>query len=98
MDHNTLWIILKEFGISDHLTCRLRNRYACQEAIVKTRHRTMDRFQLWKGIHQGCVFYPIYLIYIQSTSCKMLGWLTYKLGSGLPGEISITSDMQMTPL
>ena len=38
-----------------------------------------------------------YLTYIQSTSCEMLGWMKHKLESSLPGEISITSDMQMTP-
>ena len=38
-----------------------------------------------------------YLPYMQSTSCEMLGWMKHKLESGLPGEISITSDMQMTP-
>jgi len=41
--------------------------------------------------------HPTYLIYIQSTSCKMQGWMKHKLESRLPGEISITSDMQMTP-
>ena len=34
---------------------------------------------------------------MQSTSCEMTGWMKHKLASGLPGEISITSDMQMTP-
>ena len=38
-----------------------------------------------------------YLTYIQSTSCEMSGWMKHKLKSRLPGEISITSDMQMTP-
>ena len=42
--------------------------------------------------------HPALLTYIQSTSCEMLGWMEYKLESRLPGEISITSDMQMTPL
>ena len=41
--------------------------------------------------------HPVYLIYIQSTSCEMLGWMKHKLESRLPGETSITSDMQMTP-
>ena len=41
--------------------------------------------------------HPVYLTYIQSTSCEMLGWMKHKLESRLPGEISITSDMQMTP-
>ena len=41
--------------------------------------------------------HPAYLTYMQSTSCEMPGWMKYKLESRLPGEISITSDMQMTP-
>ena len=41
--------------------------------------------------------HPAYLMYMQSTSCEMLGWMKHKLESSLPGEISITSDMQMTP-
>ena len=41
--------------------------------------------------------HPPYLTYMQSTSCKMLSWMKHKLESRLPGEISITSDMQMTP-
>ena len=42
--------------------------------------------------------HPAYLTYTQSTSCEILGWMKHKLESGLPGEISITSNMQMTPL
>ena len=41
--------------------------------------------------------HPVYLTYMQSTSCEMPGWMKYKLESRLPGEISITSDLQMTP-
>ena len=41
--------------------------------------------------------HPAYLTYMQSTSWEMLGWMKHKLESGLPGEIAITSDMQMTP-
>ena len=41
--------------------------------------------------------HPAYLTYMQSTPCKMLGWMKHKLESRLPGKISITSDMQMTP-
>ena len=41
--------------------------------------------------------HPVYLTYMQSTSCKMPGWIKHKLESRLPGEISITSDIQMTP-
>ena len=50
VDHNKLWKILKEMGIPDHLTCLLRNLYAQQEATVRTRHGTMDWFQIGKGI------------------------------------------------
>ena len=41
--------------------------------------------------------HPVYLTYMQSTSCEMLGWMKHKLESRLLGEISITLDMQMTP-
>ena len=49
-DHNKLWKILKEMGISDHLTCLLKNLYAGQEAIGRTRHGTTDCFKIGKGI------------------------------------------------
>ena len=55
MDHNKLWEILKEMGISDHLTCLLRNLYAGQEATVRTGHGTTDWFQIGKGVRQGCI-------------------------------------------
>ena len=42
-------------------------------------------------------YHPAYLIYMQSISCEMPGWVNHKLESRLPGEISITSDVQMTP-
>ena len=53
-----MWKILKEMGIPDHLTCRLRSLYAGQEAKVKTGHGTMDWFQIGKGVHQGCILSP----------------------------------------
>ena len=58
VDHNKLWEILKEMGISYHLTCLLRNRYAGQEATVKTGHGIMDWFQIGKGVRQGCILSP----------------------------------------
>ena len=45
-------------GITDHLTCLLRNLYAGQEAMIRTRHGTMDWFKLGKGVHQGCILSP----------------------------------------
>ena len=50
VDHNKLWKIHQEMGIPDHLTCLLRNLYAGQEAIVRTRHGTTDWFQIGKGV------------------------------------------------
>ena len=50
VDHNKLWKILQEMGIEDQLTCLLRNLYAGQEATVRTRHGTMDWFQIGKGV------------------------------------------------
>ena len=97
VDHNKLWKILKEMGISDHLTCLLRNLYAGQEATVRTGHGITDRFQIGKGVHQGCICHPAYLTYMQSISCEVLGWMKHKLKSRLPGEITITSGIQLIP-
>ena len=58
VDHNKLWKILQEMGIPDHLTCLLRNLYAGHEATVKTGHGTTDRFQIGKGLCQGCISSP----------------------------------------
>ena len=95
VDHNKLWKIPKEMGIPDHLTCLVRNLYAGQEATVRTGHGTTDWFQIGKGVRQGCILslclFNLYAEYI------MPGWMKHKLESRLPGEISIPSDMQMTP-
>ena len=96
VDHNILWKILKEMGIPDHLTCLLRNLYTGQEATLRTGHGTTDWFQIGKGVRQGCNCHPVYLTYMQSTSWEMLGCKKHKLESRLPGEIAITSDMQIT--
>ena len=58
VDHNKLWKILKEMGISDHLTCLLRNLYTSQEATVRTGHGTTDWFQIGRGVHQGSILSP----------------------------------------
>ena len=55
MEHNKLWKILKETGISDHLTCLLRNLYAGQKATVRTGNGTRDSFQIGKGVRQSCI-------------------------------------------
>ena len=58
VDHNKLWEIVQEMGIQVHLTCLLRNLYAGQGAIVRTGHGKMDRFQIGKGVPQGCIVSP----------------------------------------
>ena len=91
--HNKLWKILKEMGIPDHLTCLLRNLYARQEATLRTGHGTTDWFQIGKGVCQGCILSLCLFNLYAECIMKNAG-----LESRLLGEISITSDMQMTPL
>ena len=63
VDHNKVWKILKEMEIPDYLTCLLRNLYAGQEGTVRTRHGTIDSFQIGKGVRQGCILSP-YLFHL----------------------------------
>ena len=92
------WKILKEMGISDHLTCLLRNLYAGQEATVRTGHGTMDWFQIRKGVRQGSILSPclfkLYAEYIMQNA---------RLGEAQAGiktarRNTNNSHMQMTPL
>ena len=53
--------------------------------------------KLGKEYDKAIYCHPAYLTYMQSTSCEMLGWMKHKLELRLPGEVSITSDMQMAP-
>ena len=80
-----------------HLTCLLRNLYAGQEATVRTGHETIDWFQIGKGVHQGCILSPWLLNLYAEYIMRNAGLEEAQLESRLPGEISITSDMQMTP-
>ena len=93
----TNWKIFKEMGIPDHLTCLLRNLYLGQEATVRTEHGTTDWFQIGKGVRQGCVLSPFLFNLYAEYIMRNAGLEETQLESRLPGEISITSDMQMTP-
>ena len=62
---------------------------------VKKQQQTSSK--LGKKYVKAVYCHPVYLIYMQSTSCKMLGWMKHKLESRFHGEISITSDMWMAP-
>ena len=85
-------------GIWNNLTCLLRNLYAGQEATFRTGHETTDWFQIGKGVHQGCILSPclfnLYSEYIIGNAGLDEAQAGIKI---LLGEISITSDMQMTP-
>ena len=99
----TVWIttncgkFLKRWEYQTTLPASWKNLHEGQEATVRTGPGTTDWFQIGKRVRQGCVLSPAYLTSMQSTSWEMLGWKKHKLESRLPGEISITSDMQMTP-
>ena len=75
-------------GIPDHLTWK-------QQLELDMERQTGSKSG--KEYVKAVYCHPAYLTSMQSTSCKMLGWMKHKLGSRLPGEISITSDTQMTP-
>ena len=97
VDQNELWKILQEMEIPDHLTCLLRNLYAGQEAKIRTRHGTMDWFPIGKGVRQGCILSPCLFNLYAGYIMRNARLDEAQLESRLPGEISITSDMQMTP-
>ena len=75
VDHNKLWRILKEMGISDYLTCLLRNLYVGQEATVRTGPGTTDWSQIGKGVHQGCILSPCLFSLYAEYIVQMLDWM-----------------------
>ena len=97
LDHKKLWKILKEVGIPDHLTCLLRNLYAGQEATVRSGHGTTDWFQIGKGVRQGSILSPCLFKLYAEYIMRNAGLEEPQAGIKMLGEISITSDMQMTP-
>ena len=84
-------------GIPDHLTCLLRNLYAAQEAAVRTRHGTTDWFQIGKGVRQDCILTPCLINFYAEYIMRNAGLDEAQAGISMLGEISETSDIQMTP-
>ena len=93
----TNWNILKEIRIPDHLSYLLRNLYAGQEATVRTRHGTMDWFQIGKGVHQGCISSPCLFSFNAEYVIQNVRLDESQVESRLLGEITGPSDMQMIP-
>ena len=85
-------------GIPDHITCLLRNLYAGKKQQLDLDMEQQIGSKLGKEYVKAVYCHPAYLTYMQSTSWETLGWKKHQLESKLPREISITSDMQMTPL
>ena len=97
VDHNNCGKFLKGWEYQINLSA---SREICMQ--VRKQQLELDMEQqngsiLGKEYVKAVYYYPAYLTYMQSTSCKVLGWMTNKLELRLQGEISITSDMQMKP-
>ena len=84
-------------GIPEHLTCLLTNLYAGQEATTRTEHGTTDWSQIGQGVHQGCILSPCLFNLHAEYIMQNTGLDEAQMESRLLGEISLTSDMQMTP-
>ena len=92
VDHNKLWKILKEMGIPDHLTCLSRN----QKATVRTGHGKTDWFQIGK-VHQGCILSPCLFNFYAEYIMRNARLDEAQMELRLPGEIPVTSDIQIMP-
>ena len=93
VDHNQLWKILKEMGISDCLTCLLRTCMQVKKQRLEQYMKQWTGSKLGKESVKSVYCHPGYLTSMQSTSCEMLDWMKHKLESRLLVEIAITSDM-----
>ena len=83
VDHNKLWKILQEMGIPDHLTCLLRIFMQVRRQQLELDMEKSTGSESGKEYVKAVYCHPAYLTYMQSTSCKMLGWIKHKLESRL---------------
>ena len=98
VDHNKLWKILKVMGITDHLTTSWEIYMQVKKQQLELDMEQWAGSKLGKENIKAVYCNPAYLTYMQTTSREMQGWMKHKLESSLPGQTSITSDMQMIPL
>ena len=84
-------------GLSDCLTCLLRNLYAGQEGTVRTGHGTMDWFQIGKGVHQGCILSPYLFNFYAEYIMRNAGVDEAQAGIKIARRNINNLDMQMTP-
>ena len=94
-DHKKMWKILKEMGIPDHFACLLSIQVKKQQLALNLEQWTGSK--LGKACVKIVYRHPVYLTFMQSTSCQRLGWMRYKVESRFLGEVSTTSDMKMIP-
>ena len=79
VDDNKLWKILQEMGLPDHLTCLIRNLCAAQEAMVRTKHGTIDWLKIEKGVHQGCILSPcLFNLHAEYIMVNVRFWEKYR--------------------
>ena len=97
MDSNKLWKILKEMGIPDYLICSSETCMQVKKQQLEPDMEQQTGSKLGKEYIKAVYCHPAYLTSMQSTSREMPDWMNNKLESRLLGEMSITSDMQMTP-
>ena len=103
VDHNKLWKILKEMGMPDHLPCLLSvfpYREICMQVNKQKLELDMEQQTGSKSVKnyvKAVYCHPDYLTYMQRIPCKMPDWMKHRLETRLLREMSITSDVQMTP-
>ena len=93
----TNWKILQEMGIPDHLAYFVRNCMQIKRQYLEPAMEQLTDSKLGKEYVKTVYCHPAYLTSVQRTSCEMPSWMKDRLESRLPGEISVTSNIQMTP-
>ena len=97
VDHNKLWKILQEMEYQTTWSASWEIYMQVKKQQLELDMEQQTGSKSGKEYIKAIYYHPAYLTYMQSTSCELLGWMKRKLESRMPGEIAITSDIQMTP-